>query len=90
MNMNDYIIKLLSAGRFPNNKNRVWTMCQCALKLAILASEEAEKGGYTDDAFYLAFEDALNCISVKDHSKNNKEQTKEFENNVKQFMADQN
>ena len=81
------IIKALRAGHFPNEKNRVWTMCQCALKLAILASEEAEKSGLTDEQFYINFEDALNLISVKDHSINS-EQTKDFEKAINSFIAD--
>ena len=81
------IIKELRFGYFPNEKNRVWTMCQCALKLALLASEEAEKSGLTDEQFYINFEDALNLISVKDHSINS-EQTKDFEKAINSFIAD--
>ena len=79
------VISMLRNGYFPNEKNRVWTMCQCALKLAILASEEAEKSGLTDEQFYINFEDALNLISVKDHSI---EQTKDFEKAINSFIAD--
>lgn len=86
--MKDALTKLFSGGRFPTEKNRVWTLCQCALKMAIMASEEAEKGGFTNEQFYIAFEDSLNAISVKDHGLNI-EQTKEFEKSIKEFMADQ-
>lgn len=79
------VISMLRNGYFPNEKNRVWTMCQCALKLALLASEEAEKSGLTDEQFYINFEDALNLISVKDHSI---EQTEDFEKAINSFIAD--
>ena len=81
------VISMLRNGYFPNEKNRVWTMCQCALKLALLASEEAEKLELTDEQFYIKFEDALNLISVKDHSINS-EQTKDFEKAITSFIAD--
>lgn len=81
------VIKKLKFGYFLNEKNRVWTMCQCALKLAILASEEAEKSGLTNEQFYINFEIALNLISVKDHNINS-EQTKDFEKAIKSFVAD--
>lgn len=85
--MNDNLLKLLSGGRFPNNKNRVWTMCQVTLKLATMAIEEAEKHGFTDAEFFIAFEDALNTLSVKDHS-GNAQQTEDFVSHIKTFMAD--
>lgn len=83
--MNDNLMKNLKSGIFTSNKNRVWTMCQCALKLCTLAMEEAEKGNLTDEQFYISWEDALNIISVKDH--NNKDIT-EFANEIKNFYAD--
>lgn len=54
---------------FPNNKNRVWTMCQVALKLCLQCVDEAEKNNLTNEQFYIAFEDCLNKVSVKDHTK---------------------
>ena len=45
----DSLIKLLSAGRFPNNKNRIWTMCQVALKLCLQCVDEAEKANLTNE-----------------------------------------
>jgi hypothetical protein len=80
----DNLIKLFSAGRFPNNKNRVWTMCQVALKLCLQCVEEAENNNLTDTQFYLAWEDALNKISCKDHTR----QDSEIINDFKQFNAD--
>lgn len=82
--MKDELIKLLSAGRFPNNKNRVWTMCQVALKLCLMCVEEAEKSNLTDEQFYLSWEDCLNKISVKDHTKQDIEIIEDF----KKFNAD--
>ena len=63
------LVKLLSAGRFPNEKNRVWTMCQVALKLCLQCVDEAENSNLTNEQFYIAFEDCLNKISIKDHNK---------------------
>ncbi len=82
--MKDNLIKLLSNGQFPNNKNRVWTMCQVALKLCLQCVEEAEKSDLTNEQFYLAWEDALNKISCKDHTT----QDTEIINDFKQFNAD--
>ena len=78
------IIKKLKFGYFPNDKNRLWTMCQVTLKLATLTSEYAEEKNLTDTPFYLDFEDALNNISVKDHSKE-AEDYDEFKENIESF-----
>ena len=60
------MIKLFSAGRFPNNKNRIWTMCQVALKLCLQCVEEAENNNLTDEQFYLSFLDCLNALTLDD------------------------
>ena len=80
----DNLIKLLSAGMFPNNKNRIWTMCQVALKLCLQCVDEAEKNNLTNEQFYIAFEDCLNKVSTKDHTKC--DQT--IVNDFKSFNAD--
>lgn len=80
----DSLIKLLSAGRFPNEKNRVWTMCQVALKLCLQCVEEAEKSNLTNEQFYLAWENCLNKVSCKDHNKQDISIVDEF----KKFNAD--
>lgn len=67
--MRSELMKLIKSGRFPNEKNRVWTMCQVALKLCLQCVDEAEKNNLTNEQFYIAFEDCLNKISVKDHTK---------------------
>lgn len=69
---------------FPNNKNRVWTMCQVALKLCLQCVDEAEKNNLTNEQFYIAFEDCLNKVSVKDHTK----QDETIVNDFKKFNAD--
>lgn len=69
---------------FPNNKNRVWTMCQVALKLCLQCVDEAEKNNLTNEQFYIAFEDCLNKVSVKDHTK----QDENIVNDFKNFNAD--
>lgn len=80
----DNLIKLLSAGRFPNEKNRVWTMCQVALKLCLQCVEEAEKSNLTDAPFYISWEDCLNKVSCKDHTRQDTEIIEDF----KEFNAD--
>ena len=80
----DSLIKLLSAGRFANEKNRIWTMCQVALKLCLQCVDEAEKSNLTNEQFYLAFENCLNMISIKDHNKQDISIVDEF----KKFNAD--
>ena len=62
--MRSELMKLIKSGRFPNEKNRVWTMCQVALHMATLAADEAEKLKLTDEQFYINFEDALNILSA--------------------------
>ena len=81
------IIKALRPGHFPNEKNRVWTMCQCVLKLAALANDEAERLKMTDEQFYIEFENALNILSCKDHS-GNEEQFNDFKDTIEKFNAD--
>lgn len=70
-------MKLLRSGIFPNDKNRIWTMCKVVIQMATSVVDEAERCNMTDEQFFIEFEDALNLLSVKDHS-GNKEQTKEF------------
>lgn len=82
--MKDKLIKLLSNGHFPNDKNRIWTMCQVVIKLALMTVEEAEKSNLTNEQFYLAFEDILNKVSTKDHNKQDTEIVDDF----KKFNAD--
>ena len=58
----DRLIKLLSA----NNKNRVWTMCQVALKLCLQCVDEAEKDNLTNEQFYITLLDCLNALTLDD------------------------
>ena len=81
--MKSELMKLIKTGRFPNEKN----MCQAALHMATLAADEAEKLKLTDEQFYINFEDALNILSVRDHS-GNPEQVKEFKETIESFEAD--
>ena len=82
--MRSELMKLIKSGRFPNEKNRVWTMCQVVIKLALMTVEEAEKSNLTNEQFYLAFEDILNKVSTKDHNKQDTEIVDDF----KKFNAD--
>ncbi len=85
--MKDVLTKLFSNGRFTNVKHRVWTLCQCAIKMSLMAVEEAEKEKLTNEQFYIAFQDTLNAISVKDPNYN-VDLLNEFNDSIKQFLAD--
>lgn len=82
--MRSKLMKLIKSGRFPNDKNRIWTMCQVVIKLALMTVEEAEKSNLTNEQFYLAFEDILNKVSIKDHNKQDTEIVDDF----KKFNTD--
>ena len=82
--MRSELMKLIKSGRFPNEKNRVWTMCNVVIKLLLQTVEEAEKSGLTNEQFYLAFEDIINAASVKDHTKQDNTIIDDF----KKFNAD--
>lgn len=84
----DVLVKLLSNGHFPNNKNRVWTMCQVTLKLVTQCIEEAEENNLTDEQFFISFENCLNNLSVKDHN-NPSNGIEEFNDNLNDFYKDQ-
>lgn len=82
--MKDSLVRLLSAGKFPNEKNRVWTMCNVVVKLLLQTIEEAEKSNLTNEQFYLSFENIINAASVKDHTKQDNTIIDDF----KKFNAD--
>lgn len=82
--MRSELMKLIKSGRFPNEKNRVWTMCQVALKLCLQCVDEAERNNLTNEQFYIAFEDCLNKVSTKDHKKYDQTIVNDFKN----FNAD--
>lgn len=85
----DTLVKLMSNGHFPNNKNRIWTMCQVTLKLVTQCIEEAEADNLTDEQFFINFEDCLNNLSCKDHN-NPSNGLEEFKENLSNFYKDQN
>lgn len=87
--MQNELMKLIKSGIFPNEKNRVWTMCQVVLKLATLCVEEAEKYKLVDEQFYISFEDCLNKLSCRDHSNPSKGRD-EFNKDLEDFYKDQN
>ena len=84
---NDYVSKLFKSGLFPNEKNRMWAICQTLLKMVTQVVEEAERLKMTDEQFYINFEDALNILSCKDHS-GNEEQFNDFKDTIEKFYAD--
>ena len=81
----DYLKQLMNRGRFPNEKNRIWTMCQASLQMLIMTVIEAEKANMVDEQFYIEFENAVNQLSIKDH---NKDDISEFKESLDKFMAD--
>ena len=70
--MNDYqkrIQKLtgIKQGKFDNDKNRMYNVCQTALMFVKSVVNEAERLKMCDEQFYLDWEDELNFLSTKDH-----------------------
>lgn len=60
-------------------------MCEATLQMLIMTVIEAEKAGLTDEQFYINFENSVNELSIKDHTKDNIENFKE---NLNKFIAD--
>ena len=81
----DYLKQLMNRGLFPNEKNRIWTMCQASLQMLMMTVIEAEKANMVNEQFYIQFENAINQLSVKDH---NKDDIRNFKENLDKFMAD--
>ena len=81
----DYLKQLMNRGLFPNEKNRIWTMCQASLQMLMMTVIEAEKSNMVNEQFYIEFENAINQLSVKDH---NKDDISEFKESLDKFMAD--
>ena len=81
----DFLKQLMTRGRFPNEKNRIWTMCKASLQMLMMTVIEAEKSNMVDEQFYIEFENAINQLSVKDH---NKDDVSEFKENLDKFIAD--
>ena len=81
----DYLKQLMNRGLFPNEKNRIWTMCQASLQMLMMTVIEAEKSNMVNEQFYIEFENAINQLSVKDH---NKDDIRYFKENLDKFMAD--
>lgn len=78
--------QLLTKKQFSNEHNRIWTMCQATIQMAILTVAEAEKCKMTNKQFYIEFENILNELSVKDHNDSNVE---DLGQSLKKFMAGQ-
>ena len=81
----DFLKQLMNRGLFPNEKNRIWTMCQASLQMLMMTVIEAEKANMVDEQFYIEFENAINQLSVKDH---NKDDVSEFKESLDKFIAD--
>lgn len=81
----DYLKQLMTRGLFPNEKNRIWTMCQASLQMLMMTVIEAEKSNMVNEQFYIEFENAINQLSVKDH---NKDDISDFKESLDKFMAD--
>ena len=81
----DYLKQLMNRGLFPNEKNRIWTMCQASLQMLMMTVIEAEKSNMVDEQFYIEFEIAVSQLSTKDH---NKDDISEFKESLDKFIAD--
>ena len=81
----DYLKQLMNRRLFPNEKNRIWTMCQASLQMLMMTVIEAEKSNMVNEQFYIEFENAINQLSVKDH---NKDDVSEFKESLDKFIAD--
>ena len=81
----DFLKQLMTRERFPNEKNRIWTMCQASLQMLMMTVIEAEKSNMVNEQFYIEFENAINQLSVKDH---NKDDVSEFKESLDKFIAD--
>lgn len=81
----DFLKQLMNRGLFPNEKNRIWTMCQASLQMLMMTVIEAEKSNMVNEQFYIEFENAINQLSVKDH---NKDDIRNFKESLDKFMAD--
>lgn len=84
-NANKYLKQLLTRSLFPSEKNRIWTMCRVALQMLVMTVIEAEKAGMVNEQFYIEFENAINELSIKDHTKDD---INNFEESLNKFMAD--
>ena len=81
----DFLKQLMTRGLFPNEKNRIWTMCQASLQMLMMTVIEAEKSNMVNEQFYIEFENAINQLSTKDH---NKDDVSEFKESLDKFIAD--
>ena len=81
----DFLKQLMTRGRFPNEKNRIWTMCQASLQMLMMTVIEAEKSNMVNEQFYIEFEIAVSQLSTKDH---NKDDIGDFKESLDKFMAD--
>ena len=81
----DFLKQLMNRGLFPNEKNRIWTMCQASLQMLMMTVIEAEKSNMVNEQFYIEFENAINQLSTKDH---NKDDVSEFKESLDKFIAD--
>ena len=79
--------KAFKDGHFPTEKNKLWTMCQVTLKIVTNVVEEAERLNMTNEQFFIAFEDALNLLSIKDHN-NSSSDAVNFTDCLNKFYGD--
>lgn len=80
----DMLGALIGKSMFPNDKNRIWSMCRASLYMTIKCMEEAEKCNMTNEQFFISWEDCINQISCKDHTTNKSE---DFEKTLKEFYV---
>ena len=58
----------IKQGKFDNDKNRMYNVCQTALMFVKSVVNEAERLNMCHEDWYIRFEDELNELSIKDHN----------------------
>lgn len=58
----------IKQGQYDNEKNRLWAQGQTLLKMLDVYVKQVEAAKMTDEQFFIEWEDAVNELSVKDHS----------------------
>lgn len=56
-------------GNYSNEKNRLFHQGKAILEMVKLYIKQVETAEMTNEQFYLDFEDAINELSIKDHTK---------------------
>lgn len=72
--MNDTLKKVqketgIKMGKYDNEKNRLFHQGRAILEMLKIYIKQVEEAGMTNEQFFIDFEDSINELSVKDHTK---------------------